>query len=215
MKLGTQSTVNPHRPSAVALLFDTRCSGEASSPARSAKRWTRQRSVADWINDIRQAWACGATNTLSLARLISQSKEDMRQSRQWNRLWHSGLTQVTFSKRKAEILATVGLALGNVFAQTFAQMPSGWSILYHLARLGRRKVEQMIGEGAIHPGLSLQEAKTLLAKAQPGAYQKAKRSVVKLRFARFIMFVLKTAAGWSEEERHLVRNGLVQVMKQL
>ena len=93
-------------------------------------------------------------------------------------------------------------------------MPSGWSTLYHLARLGRRTVERLVGEGTIHPGLTLQEAKTLLTKAQPGTAKKLNRSGVKQRFARFAAFVHATLATGSKEDRRFVHGGLVRLLRQ-
>jgi len=40
-----------------------------------------------------------------------------------------------------------------------ANLPHGWSVLYYLAQLGRRDLERMILEGAVHPRLKLREAK--------------------------------------------------------
>ena len=218
MKLGRRSGNRPRSQATVALRFDHRRFPKTSFPGRPAKAVRSPepgcRPITDWVSDIRQAWASGASNTLSLARLVSHARENLRPGRQWHRLWHAGLSQVPFSKRKAEMLAAIGLTLGSVSAQTFAQMPSGWSTLYHLARLGRRTVERLVGEGTIHPGLTLQEAKTLLTKAQPGTAKKLNRSGVKQRFARFAAFVHATLATGSKEDRRFVHGGLVRLLRQ-
>lgn len=219
MKSGSRASERRYSQPTVPLRFGTRRARRTQLSVRAARLApppeSGHRPFTEWISDIRRAWFSGATNALSLARLVSEAREDLRESRQWNRLWRLGLAQVPFSKRKAEMLATIGAALGTLSAQTFAQMPSGWSTLDHLARLGRRKAEQLIAKGMIHPGLTLQGAKNLLADDQPGLTQAPNRSAAKRQLARFAGFVRRSLASWSAEERRLGCAELLRLAAQL
>jgi len=146
---------------------------------------TRQRlSIPDWVREISEAWTRGAANTLLVARLVSQARNSLQYGG-WSQLWRSG--QIPFSKRKGEMLVVIGSALGNLPAQTSAQLPWAWNTLYRVARLGRPVAERLIQQGRIYPGLTLQEAKALLAEFRPERVRKA--STVKQRVARFIVYV--------------------------
>lgn len=120
-----------------------------------------------------------------------------------------------FSKRKAEMLARIGLEMGNLSAQSFAHLPTAWSTLYYVAWLGRRTVEQLIQEGHIHPRLSLQEAKDLLAEHQQARERKPADRKVQRRFASFAGFVRDAASNWSAEERRFARVQLLKILKTL
>src|SRR6266516_1723933 len=91
--------------------------------------------------------------------MVAARTSDSNRNGEWTRLWKPGI--LPFSKRKGERLATIGRHLGRLDAQTFAHLPWGWSILYHLAGLDRDRFEQFIKAGVIHPGLTLQEATQL------------------------------------------------------
>src|ERR1022692_1471273 len=67
-----------------------------------------------WIGKISRAWARGPANTLALARLLHQARQSVKHG-QWSLLWRS--PRIPFSKRKAEMLVTVGEVLGGVTAQ--------------------------------------------------------------------------------------------------
>jgi hypothetical protein len=98
----------------------TACPGLDRTPATFERMERGPRPIPDWIHDIRIAWALGAANTLELARLVSRARESLRRHGQWSRLWHDGLPQVPFSKRKADMLAVVGRELGSLSEQTCA-----------------------------------------------------------------------------------------------
>jgi hypothetical protein len=160
-------------------------------------------------------WSNGAANTLALAKLVSAARESLRARGEWTRLWRVGLPRLPFCRRKAEMLAVIGRELGELSAQTFARMPSGWSPLYYLAKLGRRTVEKLIATGRIHPDLTLHQAKDLLAEFEPGRKRHGPGSVLHFRLARFVAFLERASPGWSPTERRLVRATLLRLAEQL
>src|SRR6266487_6828248 len=137
-----------------------------------------RRSIPDWVREISEAWARGAANTLHMARLVSQARNSLQYGG-WSQLWRSG--QIPFSKRKGEMLVVIGSALGNLPAQTSAQLPWAWNTLYWVARLGGPVAERLIQRGKVYTGLTLQEAKALLAEFRPERVRKGYRSTVKQR----------------------------------
>lgn len=170
-----------------------------------------RRSLSDWVREISEAWALGASNTLHLARLVSQARQSLQYG-EWSQLWRS---RQVFSKRKGEMLVTIGQALGRLDAQTSAQLPPAWNAVYYLARLGRSTVERLIAQGRIHPGLTLREARALLAEQKPGMIQSACRSTVKRRLDRLAAFVRETMATWTAEERQLAHVALLRLAEQV
>jgi len=179
--------------------------GCAASPAGSLL-------LSVWINDITQAWLRGTAHTLDLALLVSKARNRLWYG-EWSQLWRSG--QLPFSKRKGAMLVVIGAALGTLLAQNSAQLPSAWNTLYCVARLGRPAAEQLIRQGRIHPGLTLQEARALLHEYQPGAARRSSRSTVKQRVASFTAFVRATAKKWSQEERQFACAGLIRLVEEL
>jgi len=71
---------------------------------------------------------------------------------------------VRFSKRKGDMLVTIGKQLAELDEQTSAHLPAGWNILYHVAMLDLATIKRQIEAGTIHPGLTLREAQRLLAE---------------------------------------------------
>ena len=61
-----------------------------------------------WVKAISAAWARGAANTLALARLACQARDQLPRG-EWSRLWKSG--RLPFSKRKADMLVTTVVSL--------------------------------------------------------------------------------------------------------
>jgi len=179
--------------------------GNAAFEIRQA---TSPHPTNHWVEEIRRLWAQGATNTLALARIVCQARMTFAYG-EWSRLWSQpGL--MPFSKRKAEVLVAISRGIGLVDAKTFAHLPRGWSILYYLAQLGQAVVEQLVSAGTIHPGLTLQEARALVASHQgqepPGPQDKLRQ---KLR--QFEKFVAAHLSEWTVEERRWTQarlNGL-------
>ncbi len=155
-------------------------------------------SLASWIRLIREAWSRGTGSTLELAQLVSQARRSLPYGG-WSRLWQSG--DLPFSKRKGEKLVVIGQGLEGIDANDCSHLPAAWSTLYCLARLGRMIVDQLIEQGRIHPGLSLREAKMLLAEHRPETQRKDSRSKLQDRLARFARFIRQELGSWSLAER--------------
>jgi len=111
------------------------------------------------------------------------------------------------------MLVVIGSALGNLPAQTSAQLPSAWNTIYWVARLGRPVAERLIQQGRVYPGLTLQEAKALLAECRPERARKA--STVKQRVARFTAYVRGAVEKWSQEERQFASATLVCLVEEI
>jgi len=152
-----------------------------------------------------------------MARLLSQARDNLQYGG-WSQLWRSGLWrsgQVPFSKRKGEMLVVIGSALGNLPAQTSAQLPSAWNTIYWVALLGGPVAEQLIQQGRVYPGLTLQEAKALLAEFHPERARKASQSTVKQRVTRFTAYVRGAVEKWSQEERQFASAKLVCLVEEI
>jgi hypothetical protein len=124
---------------------------EAATPQRQPGEVSGLPSVAEWIEQIQTLWANGAESRLELASLISTIRNHLRQRRgDWSSLWESG--GVPFSKRKAEKLVVVGNGLGwAVNANACSHLPTEWSALYYIAKLGRSIQQRLIQERVIRP----------------------------------------------------------------
>jgi hypothetical protein len=170
------------------------------------------RSIEAWTNAIKQTWDRGTGRTLELARLMSRARASLQYGL-WARLWQS--ETLPFSKRKGEMLVAIGQGVGGLDAQNSAQLPPAWNTLYYLARLGQTTVEQLIGQGEIHPRLSLQAARELLARHRPGLERKKRGSRLKARLARFTAYVRAEIKSWSETERRFVHRGLLELANEI
>ena len=172
---------------------------------------TGSTSAADWIAEIKRIWAWGPASTLELARTVAAAKNPARHG-QWQEIWKA----LPFSRRKADMLAAIGARLGWVNWQTFANLPVGWSILYHLARLDRTTLERLVQEGVIHPALKLWQAKNLVAQfnGEPNVVR-AKRFNVQQRLQKFGEFVDTTSNDWSPRERRWARTRLQEILHRI
>jgi hypothetical protein len=115
-----------------------------------------------------------------------------------------------FSKRKAEVLIAIYRGIGETDAQTFARLPHGWSILYHLSQLGQAVVERLVREGTIHPALTLREARMLVAKHK-GQQLSDQRKSPRQKLREFEKFVEATLSEWTVEERQWVQSRLISL----
>src|SRR5438093_13201095 len=96
---------------------------------------SRKPTAADWIAEIKRIWARGPASTLELARLICMIRHQLPRG-EWTALWRSG--EMPFGRRKGYMLLRIANGLGWANVQTFAHLPTGWSILHQLARLDRQ-----------------------------------------------------------------------------
>jgi len=167
--------------------------------------------VGGWIDKISRTWARGSANTLALARLLHQARQNMKHG-QWSDLWRS--PRLPFSKRKAEMLVSIGQVLGGLNAKNSARLPAAWNTIYYIAQLGQALTEQLIAEDRIHPRLLLRKARELVAEHRPGKVRKSHTPLtLKRRLDRFPNFVLAHAANWSLAECQLVHAKLKCLLK--
>jgi hypothetical protein len=113
------------------------------------------------------------------------------------------------------MLVLIGKNLGGLDAQNSAHLPSGWNTLYFLARLEGPVLENLILDGIVHPGLTLNEAKELLAKFKEPKGGKAPRSTFRQRFKKFQDFIQTNLPVWNAEERDWARSELLRLADQL
>ena len=164
--------------------------------------------LTDWIERIRRAWSCNAGHTLELAQLTSRARQSLPYG-SWSRLWQSGA--LPFSKRKGEKLVVIGETLGGMDANNCSQLPVAWNTLYYLARLGRVEAERLIQQGRIHAGLTLREAKTLLAELHPEWRRTTPHSKLKSRVKHFVAWLRAERENWSLPEREFVHRQLLSL----
>lgn len=169
-------------------------------------------SAAEWVHLIQQAWSRSADNALELGRLMCRAKSCLPRGG-WSRLWRTG--GLPFSKRKGEKFVAIDRELGGLNANNCSQLPAAWNTLYPLARLGRPLVERLIQQGRIHCGLSLREARALLAQQRPESQRKSPPTRLETRLNRFTRFVRDSVATWSEEECEYARHGLLTLVEMI
>jgi len=180
----------------------------------------KRRSTTDWIDLISQAWTQRTADTLAdnleLARLVSRARESLRARGEWSHLFGPGQSGLPFSKRKAEHFVRIGEIFGECAnANTCAQFPPGWRILSCLAGLGWPLVERLVSEGRIHPRLSLNAAKTLLAGYFPESLKKNPQSSFNKRFDRFSKFARAAFKSSSPEERRIASRKLLNLAQDI
>jgi len=162
-------------------------------------------SMPDWEARINHLFARGRAGVLDLARVVCSTKSALPRG-QWTQLWKSG--RLPFSKRKGEMLTVIGRHLGALNAQTFARLPCGWSVLYHLAQLPGPVLENLVQDGTVHPALTLKEAKELLARLRGQTPRLTRRSNVIQRLRRFQEFVRTTFHDWPLSDQRFVATEL-------
>lgn len=158
--------------------------------------------VVDCIEKIRLTWSRGAHSTVELAKVLADIRGRLRYG-QWAQLWES--SRLPFSKRKGEMLVVIGERLDWL---------DGWSVLYCLALLERETLNRLIEEGSVHPKLTLQEAKELLAKFNGHSNRnKKRRPNVQHRLHLFGDFIRRTLPDWNPAERELAKRELTRLLE--
>jgi hypothetical protein len=130
----------------------------------------------------------------------------------WKRANPSGTVISQGLQNSGDLLPFEGLN-----ANDRSHLPTAFRILNCLAQLGRKRIEQLIGQGRIHPGLSLREAKALLAEyhlpeSRRGTFRSKK---ARARFAGFARFVRKNMGSWTNQERDMVAEELARLARQI
>lgn len=148
---------------------------------------------------------------MELARVIGSARSRLHHGQ-----WIHVLKSLPFSKRKADMLATVGKRLVWLDGQTFAHLPTGWSILYQLAQLERVAFEQSLRQGTIHPKLTLREARELVTQFNGGPQKNpVLETSVKHRLQLFRKYVQRTLPDWNPEDRELGTTELALLIQQI
>lgn len=162
-----------------------------------------------WADRIRSIWARGGANTLDLARIVRSARAELKRG-EWCALWDSG--EMPFSRRKAQMLLVIADGLNWANVNTCAQIPQGWRILYHLARLRREHLEHLIAEGVVHPRLKLTEARKLSAHLRPERPADSVKSPRVIdRLNKLERFVNRTIRDWSAAQRALALEKLLEI----
>lgn len=168
-------------------------------------------SAAHSSEVVKRTWARDTAHTLALANVVHAARERLSY-RQWTQLWKTGHMQ--FSKRKADMLVSIGQHLGGLDENIGSHLPGEWNTLYCLSLLGAATVERCVNEATIHPGLTLNQAKELLAKHR-AEHVGPKRPDVSRRLRKFREFVVGTMNEWTPAERGLVCGELALLFEQI
>src|SRR6266542_2265756 len=172
----------------------------------------RQRSPSDWIAEIQRQVTQGRSATLELAITVCAAKSRLHHG-EWTAILKSG--RLPFRKRKAEMLFVIGNGLGWLSAHARAQLPSAFRTLYCLARIERATLEALITDGAIHPALSLRDAKELVAKFCGQKMENRTKVNVKWRLRRCRDFVCNTLNDWTPDDRALAITELPRLIEHI
>jgi hypothetical protein len=170
-------------------------------------------ALAGWASRINSVWARGTVTALELARVVHAARRRLARG-EWSSLWKSG--RVRFSKRKGDMLATIGKNLEGLNEQNSAQLPSAWNTLYFLSLLGLPLLLNYIDAGTVHPGLTLREARELwrrLKGASPST--QARLTGLRHRLKAFARFLRTSLREWPAEQREHDQSGLTLLSKDL
>jgi hypothetical protein len=163
------------------------------------------------IAEIRQLWAQDTIRILDVATRMEQVRRSLKHRRgAWTGLWRS--RQLPFGKRKGERLAVIGQATEGLNASDSTHLPPAWNTLYCLARLGHRRLNELIDAGEVHPALRLEEAKALLARFNGKPAPSGKASALRQRVRRFCAFVDSTWDNLTHADRQWVEASLRELL---
>jgi len=168
------------------------------------------KSISDCVDEIKRVFARRASSTRELAKIVAAARNSCHHG-EWADLCKS--RRLPFSKRKADMLVTIGNSIGELNEQTFAHLPQGWSILYQLSRLARTVLLAAIRDGTIHPALTLQEAKDLLAESK--GTKNIRKPTLRQRLQKFHNFIRTHFHDWTPQEQQWARCELLRLADQL
>jgi len=168
--------------------------------------------VSDWVTKINDHYDREKSGTIELAKMLYAAKCQLQKG-EWTQLWKSGL--IPFRQRKGQMLAVIGEKIGALDAQTSACLPSGWNILYQLARLDRPVLERLIADGAVHRALTLAEARALVAKFNRSEMKESSHRQLKQWLCKIRNFVSAKLDTWSPQEQKLVQSQFIELARQI
>ena len=168
--------------------------------------------VQTWELEILNLCSRGMGTNLALARAMFAAKRALARHGQWRELWNSG--RIPFKIRKGEMLAVIGERVEKVNTQTLARFPTGCSVLYQLTRLAGPTLDQLVLEGIIHPGITLEEAKILVAKLR-GHPASGTPQTVRQRVRAFVRYIEQRLSEWPSEQLAGVSSQLAKLIDKL
>jgi hypothetical protein len=166
-----------------------------------------------WVADINRLFAQGRRSTFELASAVFAGKRSALRG-EWIRLFRCG--RMPFSQTKGKMLARIGQTFGMPTGQTFDRLPYSWSVLAELARLDRETVDDLVHAGAVHPALTVSEAKALVAhvRGQSGSLNSSQCGVGR-RLNRLIASLRRALEGCRPEEREFAKASLQTVIEHI
>jgi hypothetical protein len=167
---------------------------------------------SDWVQAITEAWQKGAAHTLELALIVAIARKEMRRG-EWAKLWKDD--SMPFSQRKGEMLVVIGQQLGWANPQTFARLPAGWSVLYQLARFNRSLLTRLVESQAIHPRLTLREAKDLVSLELGEAQRTHPPARFEARLRSLRAWIKQNHGAWNLEDRDLIKREFALILADL
>lgn len=168
-------------------------------------------SFSDWLTVINRLVSVSKINWLEVARVVLAAKRKLARG-QWTAMWKSPC--VPFKKGTADALFAIGKNLGDLNAQTSEHLPRGWTTLQQLSRLDRETLLMLINDGTVHPRITFNEARDLVARFN-GRTKKTTRANVIRCLHRFRAFVDTTLNEWTRDERERVQIELSEVIEQI
>jgi len=193
-----------------------RAEDPAESPARTAPverafdSDAKSNSLSDWVAEIGKVWARGPANTLELARLVWAARKALPRGA-WSALWKA--RKMPFGRSKGAMLLGIWRGLNWANVQTFGHLPSGWSILYELAKLDRATLEGLIEKELVKPTLTLSAAQALVAQLLGKTLKKkSTRRILLEGLRRFEDFLSAILPHCSPAEKQLARATLTRLL---
>jgi len=118
-----------------------------------------------------------------------------------------------FGRSKGAMLLGIWRGLNWANVQTFGHLPSGWSILYELAKLDRATLEGLIEKEVVKPTLTLSAAQALVAQLLGKTIKKnSPQTNFRLRLRRFEDFLRAILPHCSPAEKQLARATLTRLL---
>lgn len=152
--------------------------------------------VENSINEVTTAYERYNHSAIELGGVLASIRNELKPIRKWTAFLKS--KRLPFSRRKAEMLIAIHARFATTDAQMFAQMPSGWSVMYTLSSLSTDELKQAIASGELSYRTTLADARVLAGRplsAPTGAESWANRVVNQLQ---------SRAPEWSKTEREAV-----------
>ncbi len=196
-------------PSAVSTLGSTSLvsthsqhTGVQSSPAQF-HAGALDPQVERWIAELNGAHQCGVAWKIQIGVLLLKAKAELAHG-QWIAMFES--RKLRFGLRTAEMLMEIARHPSFQDSNNFANLPSCWTTLHVLSKLSSEMLQSAIATGAVHPELSLAQARNLVRRAQaegqaPKQEQAANNFDVGRERTHLLRYLHRQSARWPFEYR--------------